>query len=54
MTLFLLIGDQAAQFDKWKDSAQLKQRACFYVFSRHEDGQLPTGIRHSNATDFGF
>lgn len=42
---FLIGDDQAAQFDKWKDSAQLKQEACFYVFSRHEDGQLPTGMK---------
>ena len=42
-----LIGDdQARQFDRWKDSEDLKQQLPFYVFSREQHTeQLPAGLQ---------
>ena len=42
-----LIGDdQARQFDRWKDSEELKHQLPFYVFSREWNAeQLPVGLR---------
>lgn len=45
-TFSWLIGDdQALQFDKWKESEELKKRIPFYVFSREKEKiALPEGL----------
>ena len=42
---FLIGDDQAAQFDKWKDSETLLKIANFYIFSRFENPVVHPGMQ---------